>query len=305
LDLGERDAQDLAQWAACRFLSCSVLPVRYACNCTCSFCFSKSSLSTLRRERTDVRSIPVEQYYSWARERGANRLVVTGGGEPLLRLDDVVYLVETGRRWFAEITCFTNGSLLTQEAARRLREAGLSYLCYSRHHQDDDRCRELMGKQAPALRAFFQATNGIKVRATCVMAKGYVDSQESVWRYIAALTPFGVTEFTFKHTYVAYATSLFAGSREDRWAAEHQIDFDPFAGQGTILATLPWGPAVRRVGALQVCFYREPTPTWERRNGLCRSCNLFSDGTVYASLEDQSSRLFRLQSSNARSVPAR
>ncbi len=38
------DAQPLAAWGDCRFLSCSVLPVRVACNLTCPFCFSKSSL---------------------------------------------------------------------------------------------------------------------------------------------------------------------------------------------------------------------------------------------------------------------
>ena len=40
----------LVAWDSCRFLSCSVLPVRVACNCTCRFCFSKSSVSALRHE---------------------------------------------------------------------------------------------------------------------------------------------------------------------------------------------------------------------------------------------------------------
>src|SRR5437764_13919445 len=78
-------------WQACRFLSCSVLPVRVACNCRCSFCFSRSSVSALKHERTDWRSLDVEAYYRWTRERGASRLVITGGGEPLLRPEDVVY----------------------------------------------------------------------------------------------------------------------------------------------------------------------------------------------------------------------
>jgi cyclic pyranopterin phosphate synthase len=284
-------------WHGCRFLSCSVLPVRLACNCHCPFCFSKSSLSALREERADWRRLDVAGYYRFARERGATRLVLTGGGEPLLRAADVVHLVRLGRDYFDEIACFTNGTYLTPALAERLAEAGLSYLCYSRHHEEDDACRRLMGDSAPRLAEFFAAARPLKVRATCVMAGGFVDSPEAVWRYVAALRPFGVSEFTFKHTYVAYEQSLFQGSAENRWAAEHRVGFDPFAGQGELIARLPWGPCVRRIQGLQVCYYHEPTPAWELQNRLGRSSNLLSDGRVYASLEDQRSLLYRLNGS--------
>src|SRR6185503_9026749 len=89
--------------------------------------------------------LDVESYYELARTRGATRLVVTGGGETLLPLEDVLQLVRRGRPFFSEIACFTNGAYLTREAAERLANAGLTYLCYSRHHDDDTRCRELMG----------------------------------------------------------------------------------------------------------------------------------------------------------------
>src|SRR5579872_7354785 len=111
-------------WHGCRFLTCSVLPVGSACNLRCPFCFSKSSLSALRHERQDWRRLDVAAYYHFARERGANRLVITGGGEPLLRPDDVLYLVALGRRYFEEIACFTNGTYLTADLAQRLHDAG-------------------------------------------------------------------------------------------------------------------------------------------------------------------------------------
>lgn len=289
------DAEPSAGWQDCRFMSCSVLPVRVACNLTCPFCFSKSSVSALRHERTDWAAMNVESYYQFARERGASRLVITGGGEPLLRPDDVLALVRTGRRHFDEIACFTNGTFLTADLARRLADAGLSYLCYSRHHEDDTACRRLMGDEAPRLAGFIAAARLLKVRATCVMARGYVDSAEACWRYVRALGAFGVREFTFKHTYVAYHESVFQGSAENRWAAEHQVEFDPFEGAaGAVLAALPWGPKVRRIGDYQLCYYREPTPQWELANRTCRSSNLLSDGNVYASLEDRRSRLYRL-----------
>jgi pyruvate-formate lyase-activating enzyme len=287
---------DLA-WARCRFLTCSVLPVRLACNLDCPFCFSHSSISSLHHDRLDWETADVEAYYAFACERGATRLVITGGGEPLLRADVVVRLIERGRRYFSEIACFTNGTYLTRELAERLREAGLTYLCYSRHHDDDARCRELMGPSAPTLETFFRAAAGLKVRATCIMARGFVDAPAEVDRYMKALARFGVREFTFKHTYVAYQGSVFQGSRQNDWAAEHRVKDDPFASRGEAVAHLPWGPSIRRFGAFQVCYYYEPDPAWEKEHQLCRSINLLSDGTAYASLEDHQSRLFRLNNS--------
>ncbi len=281
-------------WSGCRFLTCSVLPVRLACNLTCPFCFSRSSISALDRDRIDWAEADIEAYYAIARDRGASRLVITGGGEPLLRADDVIRLIERARGFFREIACFTNGTFLTPRLADHLAEAGLSYLCYSRHHDDDARCRELMGLTAPTLDSFFRAARGLKVRATCVMALGSIDSPEAADRYRRVLSGFGVREFTFKHTYVAYSGSVFGGSRQDSWAANHRVAADPFEGRGEVVGRLPWGPTIRRLGEDQVCYYHEPDPSWEKEHQLCRSINLLSDGSAYASLEDRQSRLFRL-----------
>jgi cyclic pyranopterin phosphate synthase len=281
-------------WADCRFLTCSVLPVRLACNLSCPFCFSRSSISSLRRDRLQWDTTDVEGYYQYARARGATRLVITGGGEPLLRAEDVVRLIQRGRPYFKEIACFTNGTYLTARLAEGLARAGLTYLCYSRHHDDDDACRRLMGTTAPSLADFFRAAAGLRVRATCVMARGQVDSLAAVDRYMDALARFGVREFTFKHTYVAYEASVFGGSRQNRWAETHHMQSDPFTGRGAVVARLPWGPAIRRLGDFQVCYYYEPRPEWEKEHQLCRSINLLSDGSAYASLEDHRSLLFRL-----------
>lgn len=282
----------LPTWDSCRFLTCSVLPVASACNLQCPFCFSRSSISTQRRDHGDWRHLHVAGYYQFARERGATRLVITGGGEPLLDADTVVKLVRMGTSFFSEIACFTNGTYLTLERTQQLRDAGLSYICYSRHSAHDGENERLMGPGAPSLADFFAAAHGLKVRATCVMCRGSVDSPEKVWNYINTLRGYGVTEFTFKHTYVAYEHSVFRDSPQNHWARAHQVEFDPFADQGGVIARLPWGPFIRQLAGVQVCYYHEPTPHWERTHQLCRSCNLMADGTIYASLEDQRSRLY-------------
>lgn len=277
-----------ADWASFRYLTCSVLPVARACNCTCSFCFSRSSLSALPRR---AHTPDVERYYRFARARGATRLVVTGGGEPLLRPELCLEWIRLGARCFDEIALFTNGARLTRELADALRDAGLSYLCYSRHHHDDARNAELMGEDAPSLDAFFEAAGDLRVRATCVMCRGFIDDAGSAEAYAETLASHGVRELTFKHTYVAYDRSVFRDSPQDQWAREHAVDADPFEGRGTIVARLPWGPAIRRLGELQICHYTEPTPAWERQHRLGRSLNLMADGTIYGSLEDAQSRV--------------
>lgn len=284
-------------WAACRFVSCSVLPVPSACNLRCPFCFSRSSLSALPREQARWEEAEIADYYRFSAGRGARRLVITGGGEPLLRPEEVLRLVSLGRAFFPEITCFTNGSRLTPELSAALSGAGLSYLCWSRHHWDDRANRALMGEEAPTIEGFFAAAGDLTVRATCVMTAASVADRAGAQALIDALRPFRVRQFTFKHTYVAYEASVFRGSKQDRWAAAHQIESDPFRGEGTLLERLPWGPEIRRIEECQVCFYREPTPEWERENRLSRSANLMADGRVYASLEDSRSLLFQLPSS--------
>jgi cyclic pyranopterin phosphate synthase len=126
------------------------------------------------------------------------------------------------------------------------------------------------------------------------MARGSVEDAAGVWAYIDALHSYGVREFTFKHTYVAYTSSLFQSSTQNEWAREHKVEFDPFGDEGEVVAALPWGPRIRRIRGVQACYYHEPTPGWELANQLCRSSNLLSDGSVFASLEDTSSLLFRL-----------
>jgi pyruvate-formate lyase-activating enzyme len=279
-------------WDTCRYLTCSVLPVRMACNLTCKFCFSKSSISALRQDQGTWTEAQLEAYFELAAEKGAGRLVVTGGGEPLLRADAVRAAIRLGKRRFQEVALFTNGSRLDRELAQALIDDGLSYVCFSRHHFDDRPNRELMGASAIGLDEFFQNVGGLlKVRATCVLCQGFIADGRDVHQYLRCLQSYGVREFTFKHTYVAYEKSLFGGSSHDRWAYDHQVQADPFAGQGEIVARLPWGPEIKRIGELQVCYYYEPTPDWELNHQLVRSLNLLADGKIYGSLEDQRSLL--------------
>lgn len=289
-------------WRDCRFLTCSVLPVRLACQCECPFCFSRSSVSALETEPAPWTDADLRAHYRWAADRGATRLVVTGGGEPLLRADTSLRVIAIGTEVFDEIALFTNAARLTNALASELRAVGLSYLCWSRHAIDDADNRALMGAAAPDADAVLGAADaaGLPVRATCVMSTAGVATTDDVWDYIEAFRARGVRQLTFKHTYVANDRSVFASSSANDWSRAHQVQADPFAGCGEVIGALPWGPQIRRIGEVQVCHYFEPTPQWELRQQLARSSNLLSDGSVYASLEDETSLLHRLGSATTR-----
>ena len=170
------DVTAARDWHACRFLTCSVLPVRMACNLRCPFCFSRSSVSALRQRPgrlADTRRrglLPV-------RPRRVGRPGSSSPAAASRCCAPRTWSIWSGwaRRFFDEIACFTNGTFLTRELARRLRDAGLSYLCYSRHAADDEDNRLLMGAGAPRLADLVAPAGTLQVRATCVMARGYVD----------------------------------------------------------------------------------------------------------------------------------
>ncbi|KZS60644.1 hypothetical protein A4G26_11445 [Mycobacterium kansasii] len=291
-------------WADCCFLTCSVLPVRMACQCSCPFCFSRSSISALEAAPARWSDEELRSYFRWSASRGASRMVVTGGGEPLLRPDECVRAIRLAADVFDEIALFTNGARLSSPVAAELRAAGLTYLCWSRHAVGDAENRAIMGDAAPTAEAVLAVAQGVglPVRATCVMSTAGVADPDQVWAYIGAFTALGVAEFTFKHTYVASARSLLSSSDANQWCREHRIHADPFAGRGHVVGGLPWGPTIRRIGKVQVCHYYEPTPEWELRHRLARSSNLLADGRVYASLEDRASLLYRLGCSPMRAA---
>lgn len=61
----------------------SILPVKSGCQAKCDFCFSTYSVSE-DLEKGLLADNSIEYYLKLAREKGATRAVITGGGEPTL-----------------------------------------------------------------------------------------------------------------------------------------------------------------------------------------------------------------------------
>ncbi|WP_426732676.1 radical SAM protein [Myxococcus faecalis] len=293
------DDTGLAPWEDCRPRSFSVLPVAKACQAKCAFCFSKASVSDLARQR----SASLEHQLHWADlalARGAERAVITGGGEPTLMAPGPLRSLVRGLAGrFPKTLLITNGARLDAGQLHALRDEGLTTLAISRHgvtREDDARIMGLSVDSGALARAF-----GLRSRAICVLQRGGVDDVPKVLAYLERSARDGFHEVCFKELYVSsLSENAWAPSAANQYCAAHQV---PLAlvlhamevGGFTQVDALPWGSPVfegevaGRV--LRVAAYTEPSVGWERTHRKVRSWNLMSDGTCLASLEDPASEL--------------
>lgn len=311
----------LMPYAALAPRTLSVLPIARACQAACQFCFSESSASLEQRARlADIAG--AERWMAPAAAAGAERFVITGGGEPgLLAHASLVELIAAGARHFPTVVLITNGMHLAgppgpRRAAMLLdyERAGLSVLSVSRHHADDAVNRGIMGVDTGTtgllqtwrdLRSRGQLS-GMRLRLICVLQKGGVAFSEDIQSYLEFAAREGADEVCFKELYVSTTLeSAYHDRPENAWSRAHQV---PLAHLTEALALLdfeqtgelPWGSplysgeiavAGGQPHTLRVAAYTEPSLYWERANGIARSWNLMADGTCLASLEDPDSLL--------------
>ncbi|MEV6979062.1 radical SAM protein [Kitasatospora sp. NPDC093806] len=302
------------RYADLRPRSISLLPVASACQARCSFCFSAASISS-DQAPAPVPWHTVGPWLERARAAGAERAVITGGGEPtLLPFDQQLRLVSACAAAFPKVVLITNAHTLakgehTDRAGRlaALGAAGLSVLAVSRHHQDDAVNERLMSLRTPvgavvdSWRAERDRWPGLRLRLICVLQRGGVADPAGVAGYLSWAAALGVEEVCFKELYVSTSTeSLYFDRAANVWSREHQVPLavvTRFAEQHGFepASRLPWGSPVYRGSwdgrPIRIAAYTEPSLLWERTHGIARSWNVLADGRCYASLEDRASEI--------------
>jgi molybdenum cofactor biosynthesis enzyme MoaA len=292
----------------------SVLPVARACQAACRFCFSESSAS-LEQVPHHLDLGHVGALCVRAKKEGAERFVITGGGEPgLIKHREMLELISVGHAHFGKVVLITNGVHLSRldptDRAQRLRdyaEAGLSVLSLSRHHHDVTRNADIMGldTKTEAILASFaadtKALKSIRLRLICVLQKGGVEDAASLSDYVDWASAQGVKELCFKELYVSTTTeSVYHANPENQWSLDNQVPLSlitSYFGEQGFKETnrLPWGAPVLsgtwKEAPLAVAAYTEPSLFWERSNGVARSWNIMADGQCLVSLEDPASAL--------------
>ncbi|MFC7216911.1 radical SAM protein [Streptomyces polyrhachis] len=307
-------ASALHRYADTRPRSVSLLPVASACQARCSFCFSAASISS---DQAPAR-VPWDAVAHWlerARTAGAERAVITGGGEPtLIPFDQQLRLVSACSAAFPKVVLITNAHTLAKghhadraERLAALGAAGLNVLAISRHHHDDDANERLMMLRTPVgsvidtWRTERDRWPGLRVRLVCVLQHGGVADAAGVADYLSWAAALGVEELCFKELYVSTSTeSLYFEHAANVWSREHQVPLSLVTGfaeqHGFDLASrLPWGAPVYHGSwdgqPMRIAAYTEPSLLWERTSGIARSWNVMADGRCYASLEDRASEI--------------
>lgn len=292
----------------------SVLPIARGCQAACPFCFSDASASAEQEQQR----LSLPQVRQWARaagQHGAERFVITGGGEPgLVRHKPLCELISIGRETLDKTVLITNGHHLTRhdEAARQralsdYHAAGLSVLAVSRHHHDNAVSARMMSlaTDASAIAQSWRIGRAswpdLRLRFTCVLQRGGVEDMKSLEVYVAWAAALGVPELCFKELYVSTSVeSVYHRNVANKWSHAHQVPLVlvlEFAARHGFeeIARLPWGSPVFR-GAwrgapMQIAAYTEPSLFWERSRGVARSWNLMADGRCLVSLEDRASEI--------------
>ncbi|HTR01247.1 MAG TPA: radical SAM protein [Candidatus Acidoferrum sp.] len=307
-------ATEMIDYEQLRPRSVSILPVARGCQAACPFCFSEASVSAdQEQQKPDL--LKIGSILRHARQRGAERAVITGGGEPaLLKDDQLCQLISACAYEFSKVVLITNGyrhsRLKKDERAASLvalATAGLTVLNVSRHHHANEINQSLMNldTQSVNLAETWRERHAdfprLRFRFTCVLQQGGIADAQAVHDYVSWAAGLGVPEICFKELYVSTSReSVYHSLATNNWAAQHQVplsvvvDFAKDHGFNEI-ARLPWGAPVFRGQIdghdITVAAYTEPSLFWERTHGIARSWNVMADGTCLASLEDRASEM--------------
>lgn len=291
----------------------SVLPVARACQAACRFCFSEGSTS-LEQRPAPVDLEPVNAWCQEAAARGAERFVVTGGGEPgVLPHDQLCALLAQGSRYFRNTVLITNGVHLSRAGERMpgllkdYAQCGLRTLSVSRHHHDDAHNFAIMGihthteQLARAWREGLSAWPHLRLRLVCVLQKEGIQDEPTLRAYLNWAASLGVEEVCFKELYVSTTLeSQYHDRAVNAYSQAHQVPLSMLVRAlqewGFVQAqALPWGSPVFSGRwadrPMRIAAYTEPSLFWERSNGVCRSWNLMADRRCLASLEDPASEV--------------
>jgi hypothetical protein len=295
--------------------SVSFLPIARGCQASCPFCFSEASVSAQQKQRRPAWDA-VRAWLRLARSRGAERAVITGGGEPtLLPFGDLKRLIDECHEAVGKVVLITNGIRLASFAPREatecvgaLRHAGLAVLAISRHHHEERINTTLMNAETETARVLDAGGRtlggpwpGLRTRLICVLQKGGLESADGIDDYVRWAVAAGVSEVCFKELYVSTsAESVYHSHAANAWSESHQVPLSIVLGwadrRGLRLERrLPWGAPIF-IGAIdgrdvRVAAYTEPSLFWERTHGVARSWNVMADGSCLASLEDRASKI--------------
>lgn len=187
------------------------------CNANCPFCISKMTPDICH---SNIDWSDFELACKKAAYLKCKVGKITGKGEPLLLIGDVLLAIIIMKKYFDEVELQTNGILL-EGFIPELLDCGLD--CVSISCVDYLSCnnRMIYGHGYPDLVELIRVIDGrIKTRLTCTLLKGYVDSVERIEEFIQYWGYMPVSQITFIP--VGYT----GDSKHAQWAKDHSVNIE-------------------------------------------------------------------------------
>lgn len=284
----------------------SYLPVKIECQASCKFCFSKSSIS-LNKRLEPLEHGKLDRACALSKERGAERFVITGGGEPLLfGYDGIIDILKVASKYYNNILIITNGKEIEDYSDSQmdaLKSNGLERIAVSIHSDNLEQNKNIMRLDVDYKKVFHKIRKaGLKTRLICVLQKGGIYNQERILDYIKFSIENKINEICFKELYVSTnIESDYHKSKANLYSSNNRVSLSIVTNtmdelQAKKIIELPWGSPVyllkHTAGDVRIAAYTEPSVGWERTNGIARSWNLMFDHKCYASLESDESLIF-------------
>lgn len=193
------------------------LSITDICNANCPFCISRMTPKICHK---NIDWDDFELACKKALHLGCRTAKITGKGEPLLIISDVIQAIDIMKRYFDKTELQTNGILL-EGFLDGLLDCGLDCVSISCVHYESSRNREIYGYAYPDLVELIRFIDGqIKTRLTCTLIKGYVDTIEKMEDFIKYWGYMPVSEITFIP--VGYS----GDSKYAEWAKEHAVNIE-------------------------------------------------------------------------------
>ena len=165
--------------------------VTLKCNLKCSHCYINAEETKMVDElSTDAAKMLIHQITEVSRP-----LLILSGGEPLLR-DDIYEIIRYGAERGLRMGMGSNGMLIDDEVARKLKEAGMWTVAISLDSSNPERHDEFRGvkgcweRAVNAIMALKEA--GIEVQVNCTVTRQNYDEVEDV---MALAESWGVDNF--------------------------------------------------------------------------------------------------------------
>lgn len=150
------------------------------CNANCPHCYANARTKAPDEVTTAEAKEIVDKIADDARKKGETYCICWAGGEPLMR-EDIFELMSYAKSKGIYQHIVTNGTLVDASVARKMKEAGIKFTCFSLDSFNSETHDRLKGKgsHAKALNAIRECLKaGIYQVPLCVITKNNIDEME-------------------------------------------------------------------------------------------------------------------------------